>query len=199
MKSAKPFIFLLCLVPCVWLIYQAITGQLSPDAGKELVLGTGEWAIRFLLLALTITPLRQWTGKTALLRYRRMIGLYAWFYASLHLLSVLTYLLGWSWAIFVEEFVERPYMALGILAWVLMVPLGLTSNRWAQRKLGRRWKTLQSLVYVIAILACAHFVWLLRSDFGEALSYSLILLFLLSARVFSKYRRSTPLAGVQSA
>ncbi len=90
-------------------------------------------------------------------------------------------------------------MALGILAWVLMVPLGLTSNRWAQRKLGRRWKTLQSLVYVIAILACAHFVWLLRSDFGEALSYSLILLFLLSARVFSKYRRSTPLAGVQSA
>lgn len=199
MRYAKPLLFVLCLLPAVWLVYQGASGQLGPDAGKEMVLGFGEWGLRFLLLALAITPLRQWTGKALLLRYRRMLGLYAWFYASLHLVAVLTYLLGWSWLIFIEEFVERPYMALGIVAWVLMVPLGLSSNRWAQHKLGRRWKTLQSLVYVVAILACVHFVWLLRSDFGEALVYSLVLLCLLSVRVYSKYRRAVESSPIEVA
>ncbi|WP_235015547.1 ferric reductase-like transmembrane domain-containing protein [Oceanicoccus sp. KOV_DT_Chl] len=101
----------------------------------------------------------------------------------MHLLAVLTYILGWSWAIFIEEFTERPYMTLGILAWCLLVPLGLTSNRWAQ-KLGSRWKTLHQLVYLIGILACAHFVWLVRSDFGEALIYSVVLALLLASRFF---------------
>ena len=186
MKFTRPLLFVLCLVPFCVLLYRAVYGLLGPDAGKELVLETGEWALRFLLASLAVTPLRQITKKAAITRYRRMVGLYAWFYASLHLLVVLTYLLGWSMAIFLEEFVERPYMALGITAWVLMVPLGLTSTRWAQRRLGKRWKTLHQLVYLIGILACAHFVWLVRSDYGEALLYSLILALLLSFRVIKK-------------
>jgi sulfoxide reductase heme-binding subunit YedZ len=191
MAYGKPLVFSLCLIPLAGLIYQAITGNLGPDAGKALVSETGEWSLRFLLLSLAVTPLRQLAKKSVILRYRRMLGLYTWFYASLHLMSVLTYLLGWSWVIFVEEFSERPYMALGIIAWALMAPLGLTSNRWAQRKLGKRWKVLHRLVYVVGVLACAHFVWLVRSDFGEALVYSLILLFLLSFRVIGTYRHIT--------
>ncbi len=186
MKFVRPLVFLLCLVPRLVLLYRGFIGLLGPDAGKELVLETGEWALRFLLMTLMVTPIRQITKKAVVIRYRRMIGLYAWFYASLHLLVVLTYLLGWSFAVFLEEFVERPYMALGISAWVLLVPLGLTSNRWAQKRLGRHWKTLHQLVYVIAILACAHFVWLVRSDYGEVLVYCLILAALLSFRVFKK-------------
>ena len=188
MMYAKPLIFTACLIPLAALLYQAVTGNLGADAGKALVLQTGEWSLRFLLLSLAVTPLRQLTKKSVILRYRRMLGLYTWFYASLHLMAVLTYLLGWSWAIFVEEFSERPYMALGIIAWTLMVPLVLTSNQWAQRKLGRRWKTLHQLVYATGVLACAHFIWLVRSDYGEALIYSSILLILLSVRLIKKYR-----------
>lgn len=184
MPIAKPILFLLLLLPLAGLVYQASAGLLGPDAGKELVLETGEWALRILLATLAITPLRQLFKKPKLVSYRRMLGLYAWFYSSLHLMAVLTYLLGWSWVIFLEEFSERPYMALGIIAWVLMVPLGITSNRWAQRKLGAKWKALHKLVYVIGIVACAHFVWLVRSDFGEALIYSLILAVLLISRFY---------------
>ena len=197
MPYGKVLVFLLCLLPAASLIYQGMTGQLGPDAGKELVLENGQWAIRFLLATLAITPIRLITGKVGIVRYRRMIGLYAWFYASLHLMSVLTYLLGWSWAIFVEEFAERPYMALGIIAWSLMVPLGITSNHWAQRRLGKNWRKLHQLVYLIAVLACAHFIWLVRSDYAEALLYSMILLILFAVRLWKKYQRSFSVARNQ--
>ncbi len=183
MPIAKPLVFSLSLLPFIVLIYQGVTGSLGPDAGKELVLETGEWALRFLLITLAISPLRTILRQPRLIRFRRMLGLYAWFYASMHLTAVLTYLLGWSWPIFIEEFAERPYMALGILAWLLMVPLGLTSNHWSQRKLGRRWRSLHQLIYPVGILACAHFIWLVRSDYAEPLIYSLILLFLLLFRI----------------
>ncbi|MGK0499950.1 MAG: sulfoxide reductase heme-binding subunit YedZ [Oceanicoccus sp.] len=190
----KALLFIVLLLPAVWLGYQGVNNLLGPDAGKVLVLETGQWGLRFLLLTLAITPLRQWFKWSRLVRYRRMLGLFTWFYASLHFMSVLTYLLGWSLPVFIEEFAERPYMALGIIAWSLMVPLGLSSNRWAQRRLGRRWKTLHQLTYAIAILACAHFIWLVRSDFGEALFYSLILAVLLSSRLVVKFRNSSRLA-----
>ena len=182
LAKVKPLIFVLCLVPLALLLYQGVTGLLDPDPGKAMVLVTGLWALRFLLLTLLVTPAKQWFGFHSLAAYRRMLGLYAWFYASVHLLCVLTYLLGWNWLIFVEEFIERPYMALGIIAWCLMVPLGLTSNRWSRIKLKQRWQQLHKLVYPIALLACAHFIWLVRSDYGEALAYSLILALALLAR-----------------
>jgi methionine sulfoxide reductase heme-binding subunit len=188
MGSKKLSVFLLCLTPLGWLLYESFSGALGPDPGKDLVLFTGIWAFRFLIITLALSPLRKFTGLTAPLRYRRMMGLYVWFYASLHLLAVLTYLLGWSWDIFLEEFKERPYMALGITAWVLLVPLGLTSNRWAIKKLGRLWKALHKLVYGVAILACAHFIWLIRSDYWEATVYCLVVILLLLSRLIS-YRK----------
>ena len=181
----KPLVFAASLLPLVLLIYQGVTFQLGPDPGKTLVLASGEWSLRFLLLTLAMTPLRQLTKRPIWMRLRRMLGLYSWFYASVHLLAVLTYLLGWSLAIFLEEFTERPYMALGICAWVLMVPLGITSTRWMQKKLRRHWHSLHRLVYLIGMLACAHFIWLVRADYFDALIYSLVLVLLLAFRVWN--------------
>lgn len=188
----KPLIFILCLVPLAWTLYGGITGQIGPDPGKEMVLETGTWALRFLLLTLMVTPARTYLGIGSAIRYRRMLGLYCWFYASVHFVAVWTYLLGWSWATFLEEFSDRPYMTVGIIAWLLLLPLGFTSTHWAQRKLGRRWKRLHQLIYPIAILACIHFIWLVRHDYTEPLVYSLVLAVLLIARlpwVKQQYRR----------
>lgn len=179
----KISLFILCLLPLLWLLAQGIYGGLGPDPGKEIVLFTGIWSLRFLLLTLAISPLRTIFAVGEAIRYRRMLGLYVWFYASLHFAAVWTYLLGWSWAIFIEEFSERPYMMVGILAWILLLPLGLTSNRWSQRLLGYKWRRLHQLVYLIAVLACIHFLWLVRSDYAESVFYCALLAVLLLCRV----------------
>jgi sulfoxide reductase heme-binding subunit YedZ len=176
----RPFIFILALLPLPYIFWQS--GQ-SPDPGKDLVLLAGLWAFRFLIITLAVTPIKFWLGFRKVLAYRRMMGLYLWFYATLHLLAVLTYLLGWSWQVFLKEFAERPYMTLGILAWLLLLPLAVTSNGRMQRKLGRNWKRLHKLVYVVALLACGHFIWLIRSDSAEALFYSGVIALLLMARL----------------
>lgn len=192
----KPLVFILCLVPLAWTLYRGVTGGLGPDPGKEMVLDTGTWALRFLILTLAVTPLRTYAGLTALIRYRRMLGLFCWFYASVHFVAVWTYLLGWSWSIFLEEFSDRPYMTVGILAWLLLLPLGITSNRWSQRRLGRRWRRLHQLIYPIAILACIHFIWLVRHDYTEPAIYSLVVAVLLIARLpWMRLRVSRLLAG----
>lgn len=173
-------------MPLFGLVYRASAGLLGPDVGKELIVEAGEWALRFLLLTLAISPLSKWKRLKSLVRYRRMIGLFSFFYATVHLLFVLTHILGWSLPVFIEEFAERPYMTAGILAWLLMVPLALTSNRRAQRKLGKRWKLVHRLVFLSAVLACIHLLWQVRSDYGEALLYSLVLLVLLLFRLFMR-------------
>ena len=188
MKALKTLLFFICLLPVAWLFINA--EQLGPDPGKELVLLTGIWALRFLLITLAMTPLRQWSRLNVFIQCRRMLGLYSWFYASLHLFAVMTYMLGWSWDIFVEEFSERPYMAAGILAWLLMLPLGVTSNRFMIKRLGRRWKSLHRLIYPIGIIACVHFVWQVRADYLEALMYTGVLVLLLLYRVVHYLRPS---------
>lgn len=188
---AKSLVFVGCLIPLGNLVVLTLLDQLGPDIGKALVLSTGMWALRLLLLTLAVTPLRRWIAMPSLVRYRRMLGLFSWFYASLHLLAVMTYLLGWRWVVFMEEFAERPYMALGIMAWLSMLPLGLSSNRWAQRRLGKGWKQLHRLVYLVGVLACAHFVWLARADLAEALVYCAVLVLLLASRLVSVFDRLT--------
>jgi len=190
----KLAVFVVGLLPLLFFCYRILADQLGPDAGKELVLYTGAWAIRFLLITLAVSTVRRLSGKSALIRYRRMLGLYCWFYATLHLLAIMTYLLGWSWSVFLEEFSERPYMALGIMAWSLLVPLGVTSNRWFQRRMGKKWKTLHKSIYVIAVLACAHVIWIVRSDYGEALLYSALLLLLFSERFYRWAKHKSPAA-----
>jgi methionine sulfoxide reductase heme-binding subunit len=185
MKSLyKPLLFVLCFIPAGYMFYAvflALRGEniLGPDPPKALSLLTGEWAIRMLVLSLALTPIRYLFNTVAVWQYRRMIGLYAFFYATLHLLVFLMFLLQWRWTDIGIEIVERPFITIGFAAYVLMVPLAVTSFNYAQRKLGRNWKRIHRSIYVISILAVMHVIWIVRSSYGDALLYGgLVLLFL---------------------
>lgn len=183
---AKTLVFVACLLPLLWVIGRVASGAAGPDPAEALVLATGIWALRFLLLTLAVSPLRSLLNVPWVMRYRRMLGLYCFFYACVHLLCVATYVLGWNLEILVEELQERPYMVMGFTAWLLLIPLAVTSNAAMIRRLGRRWRRLHKLVYPAAVVAVAHFVWLVRSDFGEALLYAVCLGALFAWRIYAR-------------
>jgi len=176
-------VFTLALLPFVWVSYAAATGGLGPDPAEALMHVTGEWTLRLLALTLLVSPLRAWTGWSLLLKLRRMLGLYAFFYGCIHLLSFLQFYVGWTPAGLLEELAERPYITMGFMAWLLMLPLAITSTRGMQRRLRRNWLRLHRLVYPAAILACLHLLWQARSDIGEALFYIGIFAVLLGWRL----------------
>lgn len=188
-KLIKPSVFSLCLLPMLWLLYAAISGGLGPDPAEKIMHVTGEWALRLLVLTLLMSPLRHWTSRREPLQLRRMFGLFTFFYGCIHLANFAHFYIGWTPAILLEELAERPYIAVGFLAWLLMLPLALTSTRGMQRRLGRKWRRLHQLVYPAAILACLHLLWLARSDIGEALLYALIFMALLLWRLRSYFPR----------
>ncbi|MDD9890207.1 MAG: sulfoxide reductase heme-binding subunit YedZ [Gammaproteobacteria bacterium] len=178
----KPAVFLLAMVPFVLLLVRALTNDLGPDPAQELSIETGEWTLRFLLATLALTPLRQLTGQPEFVRNRRMLGLFALFYATVHLLVWMTFILGFRWFAIVEEIVERPYITVGFTAFMIMVALGLTSPKAMVRKLGKNWKRLHRLVYVAAVLGVVHLLWILRTDVSEAVLYGSIVFVLLGYR-----------------
>jgi sulfoxide reductase heme-binding subunit YedZ len=182
-------VFILCLAPFIWTVYAAVTGGLGPDPAEALMHVTGEWSLRILALTLLISPLRAWTGWTVLMKLRRMLGLYAFFYGCIHLLSFLQFFIGWTPAALLEELAERPYITVGFGAWLLMLPLAITSTRGMQRRLRRNWQRLHRLVYPAAVLACLHLLWQARSDIGEALVYIIVFAVLLGWRLQRRYRR----------
>lgn len=182
-KRVRAGIFVLCLLPFAWLFYSAASGGLGPDPAESIMHITGEWSLRLLLLTLLVAPLRQWSGWPLLLKLRRMLGLYAFFYACVHLASFCHFYVGWTLSILGEELVERPYITVGFAAWLLMLPLALTSTRAMQRRLRRNWLRLHRLVYPAAVLACCHLLWQARSDIGEALVYAALTALLLGWRV----------------
>lgn len=186
----KPLLFALCLVPLLWFGGRIYVGALGPDPGKEIVLFTGTWGLNLLLLTLAVSPVRAWLRQPQWLRYRRMLGLFCFFYATLHVLCVGTYIIGWQWGVLTEELRERPYMLAGFAAWLTLLPLALTSNRYSVRKLGRRWASLHRLVYLTLALALVHLLWLIRSSYLEAAFYSLAALFLLYWRLPGRFRPS---------
>lgn len=165
---------------------------LGPDPVAEVEHYLGLWALRMLMLALAITPLRQWTGQPQLLRFRRMIGLYAFAYASLHFAAWLGLDLRGYWSLVAGEIVERPYITVGFAAWLLLVPLAVTSTRGWMRRLGRNWGRLHKLVYAAGVLAVLHFWWLVKSDVREPLLYAAILAVLLGARAWKRYAPVRP-------
>lgn len=171
-----------------WISWQAVQQQLGPDPAQVIVTFLGIWALRYLWITLAVTPVRRLLGMGWLQRYRRMLGLYALFYASLHLLAVATFILGWRPDLLLRELTERPYIIVGFIAWVLLLPLGITSTQGWQKRLGKRWKTLHWLVYPISLLVLLHFVWLIRAGYLEVLIYALILAFLLGYRLYLKLR-----------
>lgn len=191
--AAKPIVFLLCLLPAGYMfyaVYLAFTGGdnlLGPEPAKALSLMTGEWAIRILILGLALTPLRYLFNWPYAWRFRRMIGLYAFFYTSLHLLVFLMFLLQWEWTAIGREIVERPYITIGFAAYVLMAALAATSFNRAQRKLGRNWKRLHRTVYAVNILAVMHVIWIVRSSYADALLYGGLVALLLGYRALRRF------------
>ena len=186
-KMIKPLIFTVALIPFALLVARILNNDLGPDPAKELSLETGEWALRFLLITLTLTPLRRLTKQTEFVCHRRMIGLYSFFYASLHLFVWLTFLLQFRWNDIVEEIIERPYITMGFASYVILLILAATSPKAMVRKLGRNWKRLHKAVYLAAILSIIHLLWILRLDIGEAVLYGAILAVLLGYRLVVKY------------
>ena len=155
------------------------------------MLETGEWAARLLILTLLVSPLRNWTRWAGVLRLRRMLGLFCFFYACIHLTLFAQFYLGWDAARLLEELIERPYITVGFGAWLIMLPLAITSNRAMQRRLRKNWQRLHFGVYPAAILVSLHFVWQSRSDFGEALIYSSIFALLLAWRLIRYCKKQT--------
>ena len=185
-------VFIACLVPFLQLVWAAGAGSLGPDPAEAIMHSTGEWSLRMLVLTLLIAPLRQYWKWPVLFKLRRMLGLYTFFYATVHLVSFAHFYVGWTAAILLEELIERPYITAGFVAWLVMVPLAVTSTRGMQRALGRSWLRLHQLIYLTAVLGCLHLIWQARSDITEAVVYTVIVLLLLGWRLRRwRLRRST--------
>ena len=164
-------LFIALLLPLGWIIAGFFNQRLGANPVETISHETGRWALRCLLLSLSITPLVKLTGVKKLMLLRRMIGLYAFFYATLHMLIYAWFDQSWSLALIAEDILERPYITLGFSAWLLMIPLALTSPMAMRRKMGRRWIRLHKLVYLIAALALCHYLWKIRADFSEIYPY----------------------------
>jgi len=191
--ALRLIVFLACLAPFLVLVNAVIENSLGPDPAEHLMHVTGEWVMRFLVLVLLATPLARY-GWPRLARYRRMLGLYAWFYATLHLLVFAQVFIGWSVEQLIEELAERPYVLVGFLAWLTLVPLGITSVPTIRRKMGRHWRRLHRLIYAVVVLGWLHLLWLSRSDLGDAVIYGVVFaaLFYYRIRAFlPKARRNT--------
>ena len=200
--AGKPLVFALCLLQLAWLAWDTLHGRLGTDPVARLEHRSGDWALRLLLATLAITPLRMLTKWTWLTRYRRMLGLFAFFYASVHLAMYLVVDLGGFWSQILGEIVKKPYITVGFAAWLLMVPLALTSTRGMMRRLGGNWQRLHRLVYVVGACGVLHFMWLVKSGntiaVREPLAYLAILLLLLALRVPAWMRRRRGGAAAQA-
>ncbi|HXD82847.1 MAG TPA: protein-methionine-sulfoxide reductase heme-binding subunit MsrQ [Rudaea sp.] len=184
----KPLVFVVCLLPLAHLVWDALHGTLGTDPVAQLEHRSGDWALRLLLATLAITPLRKFTGWHKAIRFRRMLGLFAFFYVSVHLTIYLAIDLGGYWADIFEQIAKKPYITVGFAAWLLLIPLALTSTQGAMRRLGRKWQRLHRLVYLIALLGVLHYFWLVKADHREPALYLAIWIVLMLARLPLKMR-----------
>ena len=178
----KPAVFLLSLIPVALLAVRTLNDQLGANPIETLTHQTGLWGLYFLLITLTITPLRQLSGINWLISLRRMLGLFAFFYACLHLLVYVWLDQYFNLVSMIEDIFKRPYITVGFTAWLMLLPLALTSTKAAVRRLGKNWKRLHKLVYLIVPLVILHFIWLVKADYTEPLFYLLVFSLLMLAR-----------------
>jgi methionine sulfoxide reductase heme-binding subunit len=190
-KVVKPALFIVALVPLAWLFYRTVNNDLGANPIETINRFTGDWVLRFLMITLTITPLRLLTGWNALLRYRRMLGLFAFFYACLHFLSFAWLDQNFVLADIVKDVIKRPYITVGFASFLMLIPLAVTSTNAMVRRLGaKRWQQLHRLVYAIGIGGVVHFLWLVKSDIREPLIYAVILTLLLGFRIWNRTHSS---------
>ncbi len=197
----KPLVFVLALLPLASLVYGAATVTLGANPAEALIRSTGDWALRLLCLTLAITPLRQMAGLVALARLRRMLGLFTFFYGLLHFLCFAWLDMGLELAAIVADIPKRPFILVGSLALLLMLPLALTSFNGAIKRLGaKRWQALHKAVYAVALLALLHFFWMRagKNDFAEWSVYAAVVALLLGWRVLQRLRTPARRGGVTS-
>ncbi len=206
-RVAKIAVFLAALGPVAWLIWAALSGNLSANPLSDITNETGVWTLRFVCITLAITPLRRLTGWNALIRFRRMVGLYAFFYGTLHFLTYAIVdrfagldfpngIVAWSTAVnlarsVAADIAKRPFITVGFAAWLTMLPLAITSTAgWIRRLGGRAWNRLHRLVYATGVIAVLHYWWLVKADVHRPLTYGAVVLVLLAARL--RRRRTVP-------
>ena len=187
-RIGKPLVFSVSLLPLVWLFWLAWSDQLGANPVETLSHRTGDWSLRFLLLTLAVTPLRRLTGWNGLQRFRRMLGLFAFFYVSLHFSVYLIFDHFFDLSAIIADVAKRPYITVGFAGFVLLIPLAVTSTNQMIRRLGRNWQRLHRLVYLIAILGVLHYLWLVKADLREPLIYAGILAVLLGYRLWWRMR-----------
>ena len=190
--AAKPLVFVLCLLPLAWLVYAAAFNALGANPAEALIRATGDWTLRALCLVLAITPLRVLTATPQLARFRRMLGLFVFFYGLLHLLSYAWFDMGLELADIVRDIIKRPFILVGSLALLLLGLLAATSfNRALKAMGGKRWQALHRSVYAVAGLALLHFFWMRagKNDIAEVAVYAVILGTLLGWRAWQRLRR----------
>jgi sulfoxide reductase heme-binding subunit YedZ len=184
--AAKVPVFALCLLPFAWLVWGAFTDNLGANPAEYLIRATGDWTLRLLCITLAVTPLRVLTATPALARFRRMLGLFVYFYVVLHLLSYSWFDMSFDLAEIAKDIVKRPFILVGFTGFLLLTPLATTSFNRAIKAMGaRRWQTLHKLVYVIAGLGILHFFWMRagKNDFAEVAVYAAVLAVLLGWRL----------------
>lgn len=189
--AAKPLLFALSLLPFAWLLYGALANTLGANPAEALLRSTGDWTLRFVCITLAITPLRSWLGQPALARFRRMFGLFAFFYGCVHFLCYAWLDMGFVLADIVRDIPKRPFVLVGTAALLLMMPLAATSFNAAIKALGApRWKLLHRAVYAVVLLGVLHFFWMrsAKNDFGEVAVYAVIVALLLGWRVRERLR-----------
>ena len=190
----KPVVFLLCLLPALLVVTDAfeVTGRLGANPVEEILDRFGNWGLRMIMITLAVTPLRRITGWNWLARFRRMLGLFAFFYVLMHFLTWLILDQGALLSAILEDLVERPFITIGFLAMLFLIALATTSTSGMRRRLGRRWQTLHNAVYLIAILGVWHYWWQVKKDITEPLIYAVVLAVLLIPRAWWYWQRRRP-------
>ena len=186
-QSSKGLVLLLGLMPFCLLVWDSVTGGLSVNPVEDITHRTGDWALRFILVALAVTPVRWISGWNPIIRYRRMVGLLAFFYASLHFSTYIVFDHFFDVSSIFEDVAERKYVTAGFVGFVLILPLAITSTQGWIRRLGKRWSLLHRLIYVVAIAGVVHFLWLVKLENSEPLVYAAVLAVLLGSRLIRYY------------
>lgn len=187
---SRRLIFCLALLPFAFMVIGVVQNSLGADPARTLAIDSGRWALRFLLASLSITPLREVFKLPGLAPLRRTLGLYSLFYASAHFLVYILFLLELRWSEIGSDILERPYITVGFVAFLILLVLGATSPKFMMRRLGRKWKSLHRFVYLAVVLAVIHLTWILRTDLFDAVLYGSIAAILLMYRVVVVIRRS---------
>lgn len=183
LRNPRVWLFGLCLLPLLRLIVLGATGGLGANPIEFITRATGTWTLVGLLATLSVTPLRRLTGYAPLLRYRRMLGLFAFFYACLHFVTYLWLDQFFDPSAILRDIAKRPFITVGFAAFVLLIPLAATSTRAMMRRLGRRWQQLHRLVYAVAVFGVLHYLWLVKKDVTQPLIYGSVLALLLLMRL----------------